>query len=150
MIGITHRGVTAASVIKSNNAAICREYNRSIDWDYRGDADEPLRDRPALFRPCIIVHAVPVQGVDGAGEFHHRCCVMFPVEDDGFVTAYLDVSDADYRTAIAHDVIHKLEMELPVFFSASMTDNLPLAKQKMLADCYALFDEYGALDGERE
>ena len=150
MIGITHRVITVASIIKMNNAAIRRGYNRAIDWDYYGDANEQLRDRLALFRPCIIDIAVSVHGVDGAGEFHHRCRVMLPVEDNGFVTAYLDVSDNDYRTVIVQDVARMLELEFPSFADDPLECGLPLAKRKMLDESFALFDEYDTLGDERE
>lgn len=150
MIGTTHAPVTVATILKMNNTAIRRGYNRAIDWDDCGDTYALLRDRLALFRPCMIDIAVPAHGANDAGELHHRCCVMLPVEEGAYVAAHLDVNDADYRAAIASDISRMLELELPPFANDPMELGIPRTKLAMLDECFALLDEYDALGDIRE
>ncbi|MDE2482031.1 MAG: hypothetical protein KGN02_07565 [bacterium] len=150
MIGASERLVTVATVLKLNNTSIRRGYNRAIDWSDYGDADAPLRDRLAVFRPCCIEIAVPAHGADSSGEIHHRCRVALPLENGDFIAAYLDVSEADYRTAIVSDIPRMLELELPAFADDPMDFGVSRAKNNMLEECFAHLDEYDAQDDVRE
>jgi hypothetical protein len=146
MISTGEHRVTVATVLTMNNTAIRRGYNRAIEWNDGDGSYAPLRDRLALFHPCFIGIAIPAHGTDDAGEIHHRCRVDIPLEDGEFVTTYLDVSDADYRSAIVSDISRILELDLPAFADDPMDFGISRAKNNMLNECFALLDEYDALD----